>query len=145
MSKGFSLVEVILAAALFGIYAASLLGILAYGNETAARAADHSRSVFLAEEGLEAARSMRSLLWESVADGQYGLAAAPDGWTFLPAAAGDSVGRFNRQITISSLNNSTKKIVSAVSWPQGGNFVTTTLTTLLTNWPFVTSSLCAVP
>lgn len=145
MSKGFSLVEVILAAALFGIYAASLLGILAYGNETAARAADRSRSVFLAEEGLEAARSMRPILWESVADGQYGLASTPSGWTLVPVAAGDSVGRFNRQITVNSLNNSTKKIVSAVFWLQGGNFVTTTLATLLTNWPLVTSSLCASP
>src|SRR3989338_6901169 len=141
MSKGFSLIEVILAAALFGIYASALLGMLAYGNETAVRAADHARSVFLAEEGLEAARSMRSVLWESIADGQYGLASAPSGWTFLPA--GDSIGRFNRQISVSSLNNSTKKIISAVSWLQGGNFVTTTFATLLTNWPFAISSLCA--
>lgn len=142
-TKGFSLIEVILAAALFGIYASALLGILAYGNETAARAADRARSVFLAEEGLEAARSLRSVSWDSIADGQWGITSTPSGWTLLPA--GDSVGRFNRQITISSIDNSTKKIITSVSWLQGGSPVTTTLSTLLTNWTFATSSLCAAP
>lgn len=143
MSKGFSLIEVILAAALFGIYASVLLGMLAYGNETAVRAGDHARSVFLAEEGLEATRSLRSVSWGSISDGQWGLASTPSGWALL--VSGDSVGKFNRQIVVSSLDNSTKKIISTVSWLQGGTSVTTTLSTLLTNWTSVTSSLCVAP
>src|SRR3989338_5981139 len=143
MSKGFSLIEVILAAALFGIYASVLLGMLAYGNETAARAADHARSVFLAEEGLEGTRTLRSTLWDSTNDGQYGLTSTQSGWTLLTNS--DSIGKFNRQIIISSTDNSTKKIISSVSWLQGGSTVTTTLTTLITNWPIVTGTVCATP
>ncbi len=141
MSKGFSLIEVILAAALFGIYASALLGMLAYGNETAIRAADRARSVFLAEEGLEAARTLRSTLWNGTNDGQYGLTSTPSGWTLL--TNGDNIGKFSRQITVSSIDSSAKKITSAVSWLQGGNPVTTTFAAILTNWPFITSSLCA--
>lgn len=143
MAKGFSLIEVILAVALFGIYATVLLGVLAYGNESAIRAADHARSVFLAEEGMEAIRSLRSASWDNLIDGQYGVTSTPAGWLLLPTD--DKIGRFNRRLIITSPDSSTKKITSAVFWLQGNNTISTEISSLLTNWQFVSSTVCVFP
>lgn len=137
------MVEVILAVSLLAIYAATLLGVLAYGNESVVRPADRARSVFLAEEGIEAARSLRAIDWNNLTDGQYGVTSTQAGWTLLPTE--DKIGRFNRHLSISSTDAATKKITSAVSWPQGNETLTTTLTTFLTNWQFVSSTVCAAP
>lgn len=142
MKNGFSLLEVILAAALFGIFAVALLSALSYGNSTAIRATERGRATYVAEEGLEAVRSIRSVNFSALTNGTFGLLTVTGGQWALTGTS-DTTGHFTRVITISDHNTLTKKIITTISWPDtNGETISTTLTTLLSNWQSATPAVC---
>lgn len=131
--QGFSLVEIILSASLFGIIATALVGAVIYGRESAAVSGERARAIFLTEEGLEAVRNIRDADFANLTDGEHGLAISGSNWIF--SGTSDNTGIFTRQIAIISLDANRKKIVSTVSWrqtPQRNGSVS--LTSYLTNW-----------
>lgn len=56
--QGFSIVEVLLAATIFGFLVLALIGALVYGRQSTANAGDRNRANYIAEEGLEATRNI---------------------------------------------------------------------------------------
>lgn len=143
--KGFSLVEVVLAAALFALIAATLAGVLIYGEESSALAGGRTRAVFLAEEGLEAVRNIRDAGFISLpVDGNYGLQISGGQWAFLGLGTSDTTDIFTRQINITTIDTNRKTITSTVNWQQNpqrtGSVV---LTTRLTYWQKVAITTCA--
>jgi prepilin-type N-terminal cleavage/methylation domain-containing protein len=133
MQKGFSLIEVILAVSVFGLIITGLIGALVYGQESSSLAGARVRAVFLAEEGLEAARNIRDADFNSLSDGNHGLVIAANEWFF--SGAQDTTDIFDRQIRISTVNDDTKQVVSRVTWqqnPQRDGLVE--LVTYLANW-----------
>jgi Tfp pilus assembly protein PilV len=64
--QGFSIVEVLLAAAIFGFIVTGLVGAIVYGRSSSADAGDHSRALFLAEEGIEATRNIAAASYANI-------------------------------------------------------------------------------
>jgi prepilin-type N-terminal cleavage/methylation domain-containing protein len=132
---GFSMVELLLAAAVFGILTTGLVGAVVYGRASTATASDAARAHLIAEEGLEATRGMA---YASLVNGSYGLtqSGSPLTWTFLGSGTTDLTDIFTRQITITTAGTNRKTVTSVVTWPAaGGGTSTVTLTAELSNWP----------
>ncbi len=128
---GFSLVEVILASAVFVLLVAALVGAYLYGQEATALAGSRARAVLLAEEGLEATRNIRDDKFSNLTDGTHGLVISGNQWIF--SGSQDTADIFTRQIIISSISATRKAITSTVTWQQNPERTgSVTLTTRLT-------------
>ena len=130
---GFSLVEALLAIALFGLLATVFAGAVWYGQETAVIAGQETRAALLAEERLAAVRSIRDEQFSNLSDGTFGLAVQDGVWSF--SGSSDSTGTFTRTVTITSLDASTKEVTAEVTWAYSpertGNV---SVTSRLANW-----------
>jgi len=143
--KGFSVVEVLLAAAVFGLIVTSLFGVLIYGEKSSMLAGQEARAVYLAEEGLEAVRNIRDAGFTSLpADGQYGLQISANKWAFLSAGTSDTTDVFTRHIDIATFDTDRKTIISTVTWDQTPQRTDTiSLTTRMTYWQKVETATCS--
>ncbi len=139
-SNGFSLVEVLLATALFAIIVTALIGAIAYAQESVAVSGHKPNAVLLAEEGMEAVRNMRDEDFSNLTDGTYGLNGSGEVWVL--SEENDVTDDFyTRQIDISSVSSNIKQINVTVSWQkQYGGTAAVTLTSYLTNWMQYTAS-----
>jgi Tfp pilus assembly protein PilV len=131
--KGFSLVEVVLAGAVFGLLVSALVTAYLFGQEATATAGQRARAEGLADEGLEAVRNIRDDNYSNLTDGNHGLAIAGGIWTF--SGVSDATDIFTRQVAISSVDADRKLVVSTVSWQQTPQRTgSVSATTYLTNW-----------
>lgn len=130
--RGFSAVEVLLAATVFGILVFGLIGGFIYGRSGTASAGDRQRATQLAQEGVEAVRNIGGADYANLVDGTYGLVQSGGVWTL--SGTSDTSGIYTRQITISTAGTNRKTVVATVSWPQGSSTATTSVTARLTNW-----------
>lgn len=131
--QGFSLVEVILASAVFVLLVTALVGAYLYGQESTALAGNRARATMLAEEGLEAVRNIRDSAFANITDGTYGLTTAGNQWNL--SGLEDTADIFTRQVVISSIDTKRKSVTANVTWqqnPQRSGLVS--LVTHLTNW-----------
>lgn len=134
--SAFSLIEAILSVGLFVLVITAFTGIIFYGQQSTAIAGNRARATYLAEEGLEAVRNMRDQNFTNLTDGTYGLTLASNGgsnqWDFTGS---ETIDIFTRQITVSTIDASTKNIVSTITWQQTPqNVGTVTLSMNLKNW-----------
>ncbi len=137
-NKGFSLVEIVLASGVLALLSLIFLGILTYGQQSTVRAAQRDRAIFLAQEGLEAARSIRDQNFANLTAGDFGLVASNQ-WSL--SAQPDVEDIFTRTISIVDVNAQTKKVISKVAWKQSGsNIVDLSFSTILTDWRTASST-----
>lgn len=129
---GFSVVEVLLAATVFGFLVTALIGAIVYGRASTASSGDHARANALAEEGIEATRNISNAAFSNLIDGTYGIAQSSGQWVF--SGTSDTSGIYTRQITIATAGTNRKTVTSTVTWPQSGSTGTVTLTSRLSNW-----------
>jgi prepilin-type N-terminal cleavage/methylation domain-containing protein len=137
--RGFSLVEVMLAVAIFSLIVSVFVGALIYAQQSVASFGSHAKASFLAEEGLEAARNIRDAGFSNLTDGTYGLAISGGQWVFFGSS--DTTDNFTRTITISTIDPERKQVSSNVFWqenPQRTGSVA--LITYLDNWAAVAAS-----
>ncbi len=133
VQQGFSLVEVILASAVFVSLVTALVGAYIYGQESTALAGNRGRAVMLTEEGLEAVRNIRDPSFSCLIDGTHGLAVSGGVWVF--SGSQDTNGIFTRQVIISSVDTKRKLVTANVTWqqnPQRSGIVS--FVSRLTNW-----------
>lgn len=135
-SKGFSLIEAILASGILALLVTAFVGAWLYGLEATTLSGNRARAVYLAEEALEAAHNIKDNSFSNLINGTFGLIVSGNQYVF--SGSSDTTGTsviFTRQVTISTINASTKQISSTVTWPQNlqrNGLVT--LVTYLTNW-----------
>lgn len=133
---GFSTVEVLLAATIFGMIAMAIVGALVYGNEATSDAGEHERASMLAQEGLEAVRNLRDgqdpTYINIVAETTFGLSQASNQWAL--AGASDVSGIFTRQVKITPIDTDRKNITVTVSWVNGSDTSQVSATGRLSNW-----------
>lgn len=134
-TRGFSLVEVMLAVSVFAILAIAFSGSFIYGIDAVASGGNHVRASMLADEGLEAVRNIRDENFDALTDGTHGLATSTGEWVFFGTE--DTQDIFTRTVTISSIDNKRKNIVSSVSWRQGNRDSSVSIVTRLTDWDLV--------
>lgn len=145
-SKGFSLVEVIVASA---IISASLVAIIAVSQKSIVashRALDTYIAGTLLEEGAEAVRIVRDNDWSTISGLSSAVTYYPKfssgSWTLTTTAADGTVGIYTRSVTLAAVaRDSNDDIVSSggttdsgtrlatvtVAWPEGSTTVTKTL------------------
>ncbi|MFA6249911.1 MAG: type II secretion system protein [Candidatus Shapirobacteria bacterium] len=154
---GFGLVETIVAMAIFITFAASgIFGVLGsfslnrLGNE-------NTQATLLAQEGVDAVRSIKKQSWSHLTAGSYGLSSVGGTWSFTSPP--DTIGKYTRLIDLSvasrdsggslvaiggAADPDTFLVSSKVLWdfsPTRNNSVGTTL--YITNWekPILTSGV----
>lgn len=137
-TNGFSLIEIILSSGLLAIFALVFLGVLGFSQESTLRAGQRSRAIFLAEEGLEASRSIRDENFSNLTTGNHGITST-NKWAFTEQS--EVVEKFSRTINIIDINSQSKQVTSQVTWKQtGGNQVSVSFSTLFTDWRTATST-----
>ena len=131
------LVELLIAMGLFVLFV-SAMGFLISDVFVADRSArEKTEALFLAGEGLEAARSIRSGGWQDLQLGSYGVEALGGEWN-LTNEANDLSGELSdgtREIIIEEIGADRKKVTSIVSWNVlPGRSQEVELVTRFTNW-----------
>ena len=148
MKKGQSVIEIIIAIAIFMIIAGSTVVSIVGSLSISRLAEEESQATYIASEGIEAVYSIRNKDWESLADGSYGLDATSGEWVFAGTSDIDPSGKFTRQISISSVqrdinqdintgvtDTETKQVVSLVSWDfTSARTNSVEMTAYVTNW-----------
>lgn len=112
--KGQSLVEVLIALAVF-IAGVATIGFLVLDSNVASRQGiERTQATLLAKEGLEAARSIRDADFDNLTAGSHGIALSGNKWIF--SGTSDTQNQFTRTVTITNINVDTKRVDSAVTW-----------------------------
>lgn len=133
MSKGFSTIEVLLASSILILIVTAFMGAYIYGSESTAIAGQRGRAAFLAEEGLEASRNIRDVLFNNLSPGTKGLAISSNKWVF--SGSSDITDIFTRAIQISPVGTNRNMVTSTVTWQQNPQRTgSASLVTYLTNW-----------
>jgi len=135
--KGNSLLEILLAIAIFtaGSIVVALLVINA--GITMRYAEESSKALLYAKEGIEAMKSIRdqnfsNLIGENV--GNHGVAIIDGSWSFSGSSTLEEY-HYTRIISISAVTATTSKVTSTVSWNfTEGKVNQVQLTTYLTDW-----------
>lgn len=133
---GITLVEVILAIALFTFIGVGLF-LAAWGTIQGTQVnQQHQQALALAEEGLEAARSIRDQGWSNLTAGTHGLTSSNGYWEWNGIS--NAIGIFTRQLTVIDLESNRKEVVSLVTFGPNRSVSLTTRLTHFTAPPFVT-------
>lgn len=147
LSKGQSLVELMVVMGIFTtfftglvffIFASFFIGQLSY---------DLIKANFLAEEGMEAVRSIRDNNFSNLIAGNYGLVISGGHWNLVPGIEEDLASQLNngRRIILveDDLDPNRKKITSTVTWDFTSNRPEEVkLITYLSDWQKL-STYCA--
>ncbi|MEI8067324.1 MAG: prepilin-type N-terminal cleavage/methylation domain-containing protein [Candidatus Shapirobacteria bacterium] len=145
--NAFSLVEVILAIAIFAIITGGgIVGLIPALNQNR-QSGEITIANRLAEEGLEAVRSIRSRDFNLITSGAKGVGTSSNLWTFNGTS--DTTDKYTRQITINpayrdgsgnlalsgTLDPDTWLVKSTINWNFSvGDTKQFSLDTVLTNW-----------
>lgn len=130
--RGFSLIEAIIAVAIFGI----ILGYASTGLLGSRKflifSGKHQRAAALAEEGLEAARNLRDSSFANLVDGAHGILGS--GTSYVFSGGSDVKDIFTRKVYVSTIDATTKEVKSEISWQDSGKTEALSLSERLTNW-----------
>lgn len=131
---GFTLIEVLFAILLLGIMLSSILLSLSGQYSHIAQSNSQLQAASLAEEGLEAARSIRDMNWSNLSTGPHGLSFSTSGWTFSNTS--DTQNGFTRTVTITDATTHERNVDVTVAWIAAGTKTpqTYTLSTRLADW-----------
>lgn len=150
--KGFSLVEVILAAFIFTVFASGAIIAVISGHQANRLGEEETLANQYASEGIEAVRSIKNQNFTNLVNSAgTGLARVSGVWTF--SGSNNQFGpnnKYSRVISVAdvqrdvngnivtsggTVDSLTKKIVSTVSWSaSAARANSVVLTTYLTNW-----------
>ena len=135
--RGQSLIELLIAMGLFvlGVSAITFLVLDAYVATRSGQ--ERTRAVLLAEEGMEAARSIRDYRWDNLTNGEHGLRVSSNRWYFYLTEENLSskLNNGKRKIIVEEIDSERKKITSLVTWDlTAGRPQQVSLVNYLTNW-----------
>ncbi|MFA6446452.1 MAG: prepilin-type N-terminal cleavage/methylation domain-containing protein [Candidatus Paceibacterota bacterium] len=133
-NRGFSLLELVLAVAVFSIGSIAIGYMLIDANNSAQMVSSRAEAILLSREGLEASRSIRDTSFSDLTDGTHYLDSTSGNWQFTDTPGViDEI--YTRTIAVSSVDNYTKLITSTVSWNSVlGSTKNISLKTHLTAW-----------
>lgn len=139
--KGQSLIELLVAMGVF-VLAVSTISFLIIDSYVSNRAGrERIKATFLAEEGLEAAKSIRDNNWAGLADlsdGSYhGIATSGNNWIFQGTEddISDQLREGKREIIVKTIDSDRREVTSQVTWKlTEGRSQKVSLVTYLTNW-----------
>lgn len=132
-NKGAFLIEILLSIGIFVMWTMVIGFLLSGASFSPRQSVERLQAILLAQEGLEAARSMRDGDFDNLTVGPHGLAISNNKWVF--SGVNDIQDKFTRQVTLSDIDTYTKKIVSIVNWITAQNQPDSiSFTAFLTDW-----------
>jgi Tfp pilus assembly protein PilV len=133
VTRGFLVIEVLLASSLLIIAVTAFVGAIIYSQESVSVAGGISRASFLAQEGIEGVRNIRDESFGNLSDGSHGLLVSNYQW--ILSGNSDTTDIYVRQINISTIDADRKLVTSTITWPQTAQRIgSIVLTTELSNW-----------
>ena len=143
--------ESVIALAIFSLISAALASLLLGGSSGSLEGAEYTHADALAQEGIEAVRSIRDRAWNELNYSATGLVSAGGTWTFEGEGTSDSETPYTRQITLEPVCRSiagdvaacpgiatdfdTLYVTSSVSWKSsGGADLVRLRSSYITNW-----------
>lgn len=144
--EGQSLIELIVAIGIFVISIASLLLLILNSYVSGRLALEMTKASFLAQEGIEAVRSIRDNSWDNLISGFHGLTISNGHWVFQGTFEdiSDQLREGKRIIIVEDLAQDRKKITSQVNWSFAKEKTQEIkLITYLTNWQKISQGFCA--
>lgn len=143
-SRGFTLVETLIAISIFSVSIVAMMSILGRGISDVNYAKKKMTASYLAQEGIEYIRNMRDnyIFFDQPGKNWNSFKAQLSSCNqdnncnlniFEGTPPEDYVG-FNRGIWAETISNNEVKIYSKVSWTQGSGPINITLTENLFNW-----------
>ncbi|MFA6252088.1 MAG: hypothetical protein WCX74_01670 [Candidatus Paceibacterota bacterium] len=130
--NGFATIEAMLAVSILVLFFLAFAGAIIFNRQNQESLSNRGTAITLSEEAIEAVRNVRDAGFEKLSDGDYGLSEEDGKWKLISGF--EIIDRFTRKVTITSIDNRRKKVVSKVSWQEYGNAKDVILTTYLTNW-----------
>jgi len=136
---GQSLLEVLIAIAVFVMGFVALSAVFIDSGVTNRDSVERSKGNRLALEGLEAVRSIRDRSFAEVTVGTKGLTTTGGQWYF--SGTSDTYDGYSRSIQISAPTADTRFVTSTVTWTSGsGLSAASTFVTVLSNWQAPTAA-----
>ncbi len=148
---GQSLVEVIIALAIFSLVASSLVAMIIGSLDVVGKGGNHAKAEALAQEGMEAVRSIKDRAWNKGRHNQSAVEVSASSWDFSGEGTTEQIGDFTRVIEFDDVcrNSSgdiapcpsafndvhTKKVTVTVSWQTSMGLTNEVeKITYITNW-----------
>ncbi len=129
---GQSLLEVIIALAIFSLVGAAMVSLVIGGFTGLEQGGEHTQAEALTQEGIEAVRSIRDSAWNEVAYDQSKVEISGNEWIFSGEGTTEDIGQYTRIITIDDVCRDgfdeitscpgaytdvhSKKVIVSVSW-----------------------------
>ncbi|NCN25407.1 hypothetical protein COT94_03525 [Candidatus Falkowbacteria bacterium CG10_big_fil_rev_8_21_14_0_10_37_14] len=132
-SKGLSLLEIIIALAIFALVASSVGALWMTGNQASDRGALYERASVWAEEGLEGSRWIAWNNWDSLSVNQSGLDRQSNVWVLKGEGTYDNQGELSRRLFFT---NVCRTILSGpiIDCPNGVNDPATRKVRVIISW-----------
>lgn len=132
---GFSLLEIILASAIFLLLTSGVSMLVLQSLSVERQSADYLVAVSFAEEGREAVRFMRKSSYSNLGTVTDGGVASDGYGGLLFDGSPNSFGVFERKITVTDLSETMKRVEVTVNWPVTAEITNTvTVTDYLFDW-----------
>jgi len=110
-----------LGVAIFAVLAGAVTSVLFVGQEGILQSGDQVRAVYLSSEALTAARSMRDVSFDQLAQGQHGTCIGATGqWEFCGQENMTEDG-FKTTLTIQALSESHVRVTAETKWREGNS------------------------
>ncbi len=131
---GFSLLELVLAIAIFSISSFAIVSLLIDSTTSTRFYSERIEAQLFAKEGIEAVKSIRDADWSALIDGDHGI--DDSGGLWVLSSSSDLINdKYTRVINIFSENSYSKILTCTVSWNLTPvRNVNITLKTVITDW-----------
>jgi len=140
--KGQSFLELLIAIGIFVAITSAITFLVLNSHISNRLGQEITFANYLAQEGIEAAKSIRDEDWNNLVDGSYGIEVQGGKWVFGPIGGGVTPSVFERVIKVETVRTDVKKVTSLVSWDfVSGRDQKVELVTYLTNWQKETSGI----
>lgn len=141
------MIEILVAIAILVIVSASLLGLISFSLGAASLTKQTTKANALAQEAMEATRTIRDRNWSEITNGQYGITNVGGYWDF--DGVENTINGFTRTVLIEDVRRdandnivesggisdpNTKKATVTVSWQERGRTHQIELVTYFTDW-----------
>ena len=147
--KGIGLIEIIIASAVISIGLLAIISFLIFSRGVTFQVGNQTEAVSLAEEAIEAVRSIRDEAWNSVSTaGTYYPVISANKWTLSGRDPGPIHGLYTRVVTIDDVfrdgsdniagsgspDSDTKKVTATISWSESGRNKQVVIETYISNF-----------
>ncbi|MDD4830914.1 MAG: prepilin-type N-terminal cleavage/methylation domain-containing protein [Candidatus Pacebacteria bacterium] len=135
--KGYSLIELMIAMGVLALSVSAITFLTLDSYISLRSGQEETRAVFLAQEGLEAARAIRDDNWDSISNGSHGLAFVSGKWQFFGEEENisDKLSGGTRKIEVEQIDEERKKITSSIFWDFSSSRPReVSLSTYFSNW-----------